>query len=41
MTLVVKAHLEPFFGATRAAALHSANLDAYKRHVDGASGTRP
>ena len=29
--LVVNVHLEPFFGATRAAALSSAKLDAYKR----------
>ena len=29
--LVVKVHLEPFFGATRAVALSSAKLDAYKR----------
>ena len=29
--LVVKVHLEPFFGATRAVALSSAKLDGYKR----------
>ena len=29
--LVVNVHLEPFFGATRAAALSSAKLDTYKR----------
>ena len=29
--LVVKVHLEPFFGSTRAAALSSAKLNAYKR----------
>jgi len=30
--IVVRRHLEPFFGNTRAAALTSAKIDAYKRH---------